>query len=254
MPATKQITLMNLQMLSRGRKYKRTLTMSIAGAYGQPSTIQKFPITFGTMSFFRGLRGIFWRWGLRGGLVGLAWNFAAGWVLAFLLYLLIPALVPTAYLSQASYDGSFGAFMRYLLVGIAALLRPLGPGYVLADKFPLIVGAITGLVGFSVGYGKGHTNYTEKQGASTFRVWTFWLSLAFAIVLLVLDQGGYALGQLLQGAGAYAFPKAILLAGGAIMIGILTFIIAAIVAAVRYWLEKHLRDRYKELLNPPGRA
>jgi hypothetical protein len=59
---------------------------------------------------------------------------------------------------------------------------------------------------------------------------------------------------LLQGAGAYAFPKAILLAGGAIMIGILTFIIAAIVAAVRYWLEKHLRDRYKELLNPPGRA
>jgi uncharacterized membrane protein len=139
-------------------------------------------------------------------------------------------------------------------VGTVALLHPLGGVYSLGEKFPLIVGAITGLVGFGVGYGKGHTNYTEKHSASAFRVWTFWFSLAFAITLLVLDRAGYAIGQMLQRTGVYAFPKATMLAGGAIIIGILTFIIASIVASVRYRLEEHLRDRYKELLNPPGRA
>ncbi len=259
MPATKVITLMNLQMLGRGRKYQRMLTMKVAGAYGQPPPIQKFPITLRTLSFFRGLRGILWRWGLRGGLVGFAWNFATGALLAFLLYLLIPAIVPASYLYQTTSDISFSTFMQNVIAGTVVLLSPLGDLYTLGNKFPLIVGAITGLVGFGVGIGKGHTDYSETHSVAHFRTWTFWLTCAFVVGLLIWDQGGQAISQALQYGSNYSngseyVLRAFLLGGGSIMLGILTFIIACIVTAIRYRVEKYLRKRYKELLNPPGRA
>ena len=221
--------------------------------------MQTFPITLRTLSFFRGLRGILWRWGLRGGLVGFAWNFAAGALLAFLLYLLLPAIVPASYLYSSPYDVSFGTFMQKVIVGTVALLSPLGDLYTLGNKFPLIVGAITGLVGFGVGNGKGHTDFTEKRSTANFRTWTFWLSCAFVIGLLIWDQGGLVIGQAFQYGSNYSYGsgyvlRAFLLGGGSIMLGILTFIIACIVATARYRVEKYLRKRYEELLNPPGRA
>lgn len=259
MPATKTITLMNLPMLGRGRKYQRTLTMSVAGAFGRPPAMQKFPITLRTMSFFRGLRGRLWQWGLRGGLVGFAWNCAAGTLLAFALSLLIPAIVPASYLYQPASDVSFSSFMQNLIAGTFMLLQhPLGDIPTFWNSFPVIVGGITGLVGFGVGNGTGHTDYSEKRGASAFRNWTFWFSVAFTIVLLILDQGGNAIGQAFQYGqsytGSYYILNAFLLGGGSIMIGILTFFIACIVASIRYRVEKHLRKRYAELLKPLGRA
>jgi hypothetical protein len=255
MPATKTIALMNLSTLGRGRKYQRTLAMTVAGTYGRPQAIQKFPITLKTMSFFRGLRGRLWQWGLRGGLVGFAWNFAAGGLLAFLIYLLIPAIVPASYLYQTTYDVVFGTIMQSLIKGTIALLHhPVGNIYTFEITFPLIVGGITGLVGFGVGIGKGHTDYSEKRSASAFRTWTFWLALAFVAILLILNQGGYAVAQAFQYGRSVNILYATFLGGGSVTIGILTFIIACIVASIRYRVEKYLRKRYKDLLNPPGRA
>lgn len=258
MPATKIITLMNLAALGRGGKYQRTLTMSVAGAYGHQPAVQKFPITLKTMSFFRGLRGILWRWGLRGGLVGFAWNFAVGALIAFLLYLLIPALVPASYLYQPAYDVSFGTIMQSMITGSVALLRPFGDLYTLGNMFPLIIGGITGLVGMVVGYGKGHANYSEKQSSSAFRKWAFWLCLALVVALAILDQGGATIAQAFQSGesynGTYYVLTAFMLVGGSLIIGILAFIIACIVVTIRYRVEKYLRDRYQALLKPPGGA
>lgn len=258
MSATKVITLMNLTALGRGRKYQRALAMSVAGAYGQPPTIQKFPITLETMSFFRGLRGILWRWGLRGGLVGFAWNFAVGALLAFLLYLLIPALVPASYLYQPAYDVSFGTIMQSMIAGSVALLHPFGDLYTLGNMFPLIIGGITGLIGSIVGYGKGHSDYSEKQSSSAFHKWAFWLCLVLVAALLILDQGGSAIVQAFQSGGSYNGTYYILSAfvtgGGSLTIGTLAFIITCIVVTIRYRVQKYLRDRYQTLLKPPGRA
>lgn len=259
MPYTGKINLQQLATLSRGHRYQRTLTLLIAGEYGKPPTIQKFPFTFGTMGFFRGLRGRLWLWGLRGGLVGLAWNFAAGVLLAFLISLLLRA-IPASWLNETTYDVSFGTIMQNLIAGTTGLLQqPLGDlPPVWWNSFPLIVGAITGLVGFGIGNFKGHTDYTEERGARSFRIWTFWFAVAFVITLLIVDQGGTAIVQAFQYGqgynGNYAVLSAFWLGGGSIMLGILTFIIGCIVAAARYRVEKYLRERYKELLHPPGRA
>src|SRR5205823_3680300 len=107
-----------------------------------------------------------------------------GALLAYLLYLLTPAIVPTSYIYQTTYEVSFSSFLQNVIVGTVALLRPLNL-YTLGDKFPLIVGSIVGVVGFGVGYGKGHTDYIEELGASTFRKWTFWLSVLFVAGLLI---------------------------------------------------------------------
>jgi len=176
----------------------------------------------------------------------LAWNFAAGALLAFLVYLLIPAIVPVSYLYQTTSDVSFSTFMQNVIAGTVALLSP---------QFPLIVGAITGLVGFGVGIGKGHTDYSEKHSAAHFRKWTFWLTCAFVVGLLIWDHAGLAIGQALQYGSNYPFGSvyvlsAFLLSGGSLMLGILT----CIIATIRYRVEKYLRKRYKELLNPSGRA
>lgn len=260
MPATSTIELKypQQQQLGRGRKYQRALTMEVAGPFGQPPTIQKFPITLGTMGFFRGLRGRLWQWGLRGGLIGMIWNFAAGALLAFLLTVLIQD-IPASWLYASTNDVSFSSIMQNLVAGtIGQLQQPLREIPTFWNSFPVIVGGITGLVGFGVGNFKGHTDYSEKRGASAFRKWAFWLSVAFTIVLLILDQGGYAIGQAFQygqgyKGGSYVL-NAFLLGGGSIIIGILTFIIACVIASIRYRVEKYLRARYKELLNPPGRA
>ncbi|GAC1383145.1 MAG: hypothetical protein NVS4B7_17580 [Ktedonobacteraceae bacterium] len=253
MPATRRIVLEKLPLLNRGSKYQRSLTMRVAGAYGEPQQPQKFPITLETMSFFRGFRGRLWRFGLRGGFVGFAWNFVVGTLLAFLLYLLLRALVPTAY--PAINDLSFNSFMQIALAGVIDLFRPLGSSpYALGIPFPLLVGAIMGVAGFSTGYGKGHANYTEKESASTFRQWTFWLSVIFVLLLLLLNQGGTSLVQALNIPSISNTIDAFYFTGRDIVVGILTFILGCIIATLRYRGEKFLRNHYKDLLNPPGRA
>ncbi|HEU0001105.1 MAG TPA: hypothetical protein VFQ36_09415, partial [Ktedonobacteraceae bacterium] len=255
MPARQEIKLVNLAQLGRGQKYRRTLTMAVAGAYGQPPTPQNFPITLRTQRFYEGLRGILWRWGLRGGFVGLGWNFAAGITLAFLLYLLIPVIIPFSYVAQPVYDVSFGSVMQSMFAGTVALLRPLDNSHILGTMFLLVVGGITGLPGFFVGYGKGHIDQTAKQGSRAFRKGAIWLSLAFFITLLILNQGWNAIVQAIQGGGDYAFVlNAFGLAGGGLIVALLGLIVALIVATIRYHVEEYLRERCEERLNLPGRA
>ncbi len=254
MPAIRTLTLVNLSTLQRGKTYRRTLTMNQAGDPGKPPITQQFPITIKTQNFFAGLRGILWRWGLRGGLVGFGWNFIVGTLLAFLLYLIIPAVVPISYLYNPTYSLSFSSCLQYTLAGAIGLLQ--GPEIAAypAIKFPLIVGAIMGLIGFGVGNGKGHTNYTEKRSAATFRTWGFWFAVAYVVALLVVDQEGISIIQAFQYGSMVNILTAFLNGGGSIVIGLLTIFIAFMVASTRYRAEKYLRKRYKGLLNPPGRA
>jgi hypothetical protein len=256
LPATREIPLLNLPRLSRGRTYRRSLDMFVLGAYRQQPATQKFPITLKTMSFFRGLRGKLWQWGLRGGFVGLAWNFVIGTVLGFICLLLTNALVPASYQYQPLSDVSFGTCLQSVVLGILDLFRPLHEtSYALGNAFPLIVGAMTGLAGFFVGHSKGHSDYSSKKSAAAFRWWLFWLALIFIALLLALNPGGMSISTALSNSAStiptlYAFHYA----GGDIALGIITFILGCIVATIRYRTEQYLRKHYNTLLLPSGRA
>lgn len=253
-PAVRNLTFMNLSRLDRGKKYRRTLTLLQAGEPGQPQIKQQFPITLRTQSFFAGLRGILWRWGLRGGLVGLAWNFSAGALLAFLLYRIIPIVIPDAYLNNLPDTLSFTACLQLMVDGAVTLLRVPAIPHFPQITFPLIVGAITGLAGFGVGYGKGHMDYGEKRGAKTFRALAFWLSVAFVVMLFVVDQTGIPITQALQYPTTGNILDSFYAGGGSILLGLLILFIAFFLAFIRYQVERSIRTRYKKLLNIPGRA
>ena len=253
MPATRQIALVNLPQLRRGRTYRRSLTMSVMGANGKPQQLQKFPITLKTMSFFRGLRGRLWQFGLRGGFVGFIWNFVVGTLLALLLYGLLRAFIPAS--SATIDDLSINSLLYIVLAGVNDLLKPLGSlPDALGLAFPLLVGAIMGVAGFGVGYGKGHANYGEKKGAFAFRWWVFWLSLIFLGLLLLRDQAGILLSDAMNTPSFAHTIDAVYFIGRDSVLGILTFILGCIIAILRSWSEKFLRNRYKNLLNPSGRA
>ncbi|HLZ59156.1 MAG TPA: hypothetical protein VKR06_19605 [Ktedonosporobacter sp.] len=252
-PIQKSLTLMHLEKLNRGQKYQRTLTLALRGEYGAPPRVQDYPITLKTMYFFQGLRGQLWRWGLRGGLPGLFWNFVTGIALAFLAFRVV-VLVPLGHYlfwAPASVGTiSFGDVMNATLAGLAGMIADSGNSSFLA------VGAMLGLVGLCVGSGKGHANYQPGQNAKSFRKGSFWLILLAVIALLTLNHGwetiGYALSSgsrnpdLVQWGLYYGL--------GGLMVGILVFIIACITASIHTRLERFLRRRYRHLLHPEGSA
>src|SRR5207244_7506747 len=124
-----------------------------------------------------------------------------------------------SYVTATASDVSFSTMMQIVIAGTVLLLSPLGDLYTLGNKFPLIVCAITGLVGFGVGIGKGHSDYSEIRSVAHFRTWTFWLTCAFVVGLLIWDQGGQAISQALQYGSNYSngseyVLRAFLLGGG----------------------------------------
>jgi hypothetical protein len=264
MPGNATLVLENLAQLKRGRKYRRKLYMRVRGEKGYVSE-QTFLIDLKTMSFFRGMRGRLWAWGLRGDIPGLLWNAAAGGLLALFLFWMIPALVPQTFFSWPDQVGgqlSLGNVFQAILAGLVNGLHfdALIPGHPLA--FPLVVAAIMGFVGFWVGIGKGHSNYNEQQNARGFRVGAFWLSLCY-ILYLVYPNGGYsAIGAALQNGGNsyygsdyrnYLIVNALQYSISALLIGLLIVLIARILAFVHYRLEIYLCDHYRAMLNPNGR-
>jgi hypothetical protein len=199
-------------------------------------------------------------WGLRGNIPGLLWNFVAGVLLSWLFFILIPRLVPPAYMNWYDQFGgqiSLNMVLQAIVAGLVEVLAftRLIPGYEVA--FPLLAGIILGFVGFWVGIGKGHTDYADRRNAAVFRKAAFWLSIIFAGVLFYRVGGYDAIMAAVKSNGSYytnyQIVTVIQYASGALITGLLIFFIACVLASIHYRLEKYLGTYYQALLNPTGR-
>ena len=259
MPASASIELDHLSQLKRGRRYRRKFYMNVRSEKGQ-SNNQALSVELKTMSFFRGLRGRLWVWGLRGNIPGLLWNAAAGALLAVILLWLIPALIPQTFLGWSDQVGSnlsLGIIVQACLAGLVSMLRfdAIIPGH--AMGFPWVVAALLGFVGFWVGIGKGHSDYQERQNAAGFRKGAFWLALCYVLYLLYPEGGYSAISTAFQYGNSiyrnYLIVNGIQYSISALLLWMLIFLIACLLAFLHYRVEKLLRYQNREMLNPPGR-
>ncbi|HZO71763.1 MAG TPA: hypothetical protein VFB60_06135 [Ktedonobacteraceae bacterium] len=249
LPVSRTLSLVNLPLLDRGKTYRRMLRISTVGEYNKAPAVQTFPITLKTMSFWQGLRGILWAWGLRGGIPALLWNAIAGTALSFLVFHLVQMLFSRSLSShlQSGSPLSFSTLLDTSLVGMVQTLAALGNMAIWS------VALIGGVVGFCVGIGKGHMNYPQGKNAQRFRTGTFWLVLLAVVVLLSNDQGWTVLGEAFQFGGRF-IPAAFYIVLGNILVGTLAFLIFCLLAFFHSLLEKFLRRRYEKLLHPVGRG
>jgi hypothetical protein len=245
--AKEQIYLQNLFSLRRGHTYRRRLLLATRQEFGQLPQSQEFDIALKAMSFYQGLRGKLWAFGLRGGFVGLFWHFVGAALLALLPFLLVQKLMPQEFLYLLSTDITVNTVLQRVGGGVLFAMQ------FLQYKFILITAGIVGFVGFWTGISRGHEDYTTKRGAHTLRLGGFWLALIFAIILPFWDQGSSLLTQSYYYNKNIQILNIIYFVGASIVIWLLIFLITLILAAIRAKLEQALRAHYAFLLNPPGR-
>lgn len=245
MPARQHINMVNLERLDRGKTYRQILRLTEWREGGQAPIIREYPLTISTMTYFQGFRGKLWLWGLRGDFPGFAWNFAAGSILAAFTILLMSVFALPFYPSwqdQLQHGFmNFGTALATCIIGTADLLRQLHLYYV------LIIGLLTGGIGAYTGFGKGHTNYTEKQSARIFRRVARSMLLPLFIGLLIWEQNH--LPATISNSTASFFW----LAGGSLLASLFTLLIAHTITLLRIRVERYLRLRYTDLLHPPGK-
>jgi hypothetical protein len=246
--ATARIHLQNLAYLKRGKKYQRTLTMDTLGEQGEIASSRTFPIRIRTMSFFRGLRGRLWQWGLRGDFPGLFWNGIVAAIISFILLNILPGFVPTTWEPDFILSGQqIGLFLQTSVLMGKALLISLYYTFVLANII------VIGIAGFMVGINKGHADYDARTGARHFRTWTTWLSLLLIVGLSFWTTDAYLIDYLFKQNNPASNTEAILVIVSYILIWLLLFFIAQITAIIRIYLEKFLRSHFARLLDLPGR-
>jgi hypothetical protein len=249
---TRAIELTNLSHLSRGQLYQRQFHLAMLGPYGTQPQPRQCTITLQTMSFFQGFRGILWLWGLRGGLPALVLNAIAGLVLAFLPFGLFSILLNNPGLFHAHSDLSVGTVLQTLLLGGTQYLMTF-----LDTRLLLGIGILTGIVGYFVGYGKGHTDYTEDNGVSGFRRGGFWLALLAAIALIIWDQGYTVVNEAFMQNPAYygsdSMYVALMFVGASLVLWVVIWIVTWSVASIRRRLERYARQSYRQLLQPAER-
>jgi hypothetical protein len=224
----KALFLQNLADLEYGETYTYTLRMSILREYQQPPVMRDFPITIHTMLFRDGFRRQLWKWGLRGHLPGLGWNFLMGAALA-LLVLLLADRIPYSISNQSNQFQLFLFEVKETLVAYLSI------------KFVLMSAAITGFIGLCVGGGKGHANYSAASNANDFRRWGFWCAFIPFGILLYLERSYLDRGTL-----------PLLSIGIDLTIGIIVYFIIIILSFVRSLIEQSLRKQNIELLKPQG--
>ncbi|HKV57690.1 MAG TPA: hypothetical protein VJO32_05390 [Ktedonobacteraceae bacterium] len=264
MPGTVRLDIHSLPQLRRGRTYRRKFYVRSLRENRQVKE-QVFPIELKMMSFFRGMRGRLWAWGLRGDIPGLLWNAVAGGILALLVFWLIPALVPQSvfnWVSQLANGLSLGTVLQAILAGLVNVLHfdAFIPGHHVA--FPLVVAAMLGFVGFWTGIGKGYDDYKERKNAAGFRKGAGWLAVLFTLYLLFPDGGYRAIGAAFQYGGSsyygsdyknYLILSAIQYCVSALLAWLLIFLLACLLAFIHYRLERYVRNQNRALLDPPGR-
>ena len=198
------------------------------------------------MSFFQGLRGKLWQWGLRGGLPGLFWNGCAATLISFILLTIVPLLIPASWETNVQPSGNLTVplIIQDALLGVKWLLAFLHTNFVLMNT------VIIGIAGFVAGLDKGHVDYNARMGARQFRKWTNWLSLIAVVVLSIWTRDIIYIGQWIGRGNATGWLAVI----PYILMWLLLFIIAQIIIIIRKRLEKYLRARFDGLLKVPGRG
>lgn len=243
MPAQKIVRFSNIATLKPGKLYSQLIRMTVKGDFRVAPVVHEYPITLPIMTTMQGFRGELWRKGLRGGLPGLAWNFAAGAFLASCALLLVPLLLAPTYANWQEllrFPFTFGTVFAVSASGSVDLL------YTLNFLFIVAIASITGVTGLLAGNGKGHTNYTAKNSLKTFSRTALWSAITGFFILLAWFHSSSTVSI---SSPIYALWHS----GGSLFIGLLIFILVFLVAMIRSQLEKSLRIRHTDLLNPPGK-
>lgn len=266
MPSKGNTIQTNMHLLKRGQTYRRKVLVSMCGERGQTSTTE-YPVTVRTLSYYQGLRGKLWLWGLRGWIPGFGWSFAPGALLTVILTAIISGIiariVPQAYfnLSGLPIDQlSFGMVLQAAAAGLVNVLHfsDFLPGHELA--FPLVAGTLLGLAGGIAGCGKGHADFTGGRHAKAFLKWVAGFSAILLLMLLWRDGGFSAISAANSNSGYYGSGPnnylaliALQAVLGTLLAALFFFLSGCVLALIQYHLEKYLRRRYASLTDLPGR-
>jgi hypothetical protein len=241
-PARQSIKLVDLGELERGKTYRQVLRIVEWREAGRPPILHEYSLTITTMTYFQGLRGKLWLWGLRGDFPGFAWNFAAGAVLAGFVIGLVSALAAPFYVpwqDQVQHGAmNIGIALMSCMIGAAEMVRQLNL------SFLLLVGLITGGVGAYTGFRRGHTSYTEQQSAGIFKKIGRKLVPLLCVFMLFW-------GIIHPPAASSASPLWII--GGSLLVSLCMLLLIHVMALIRVYAERYIRRRYAHLVNPPGK-
>jgi hypothetical protein len=243
-PAYHSIKLIDLEALDRGKTYRQVLRIVEWREVGQPPILHEYPLTITTMTYFQGLRGKLWLWGLRGDFPGFVWNFAtgavlAGFVIGFTSVLAAPFYAP--WQNQVQHGAmNAGTALMSCVIGAAEI------GHQLNLFFLLLVGLITGGIGAYTGFRRGHTSYTEQQSAGIFK--KLGNKLVPLLCVFILFWG---VVHPPMAAESNASPYWII--GGSLLISLCMVLLIHVMTLIRTYAERYIRRRYTNLVNPPGK-
>ncbi|WP_149400729.1 hypothetical protein [Dictyobacter arantiisoli] len=246
-PVQSLLSFWQLSRLARGKSYQRKLVLQTLAAKNELVIVQEFPVTIRTQSYYQGLRGKLWLWGLRGNLPGLFWNALIALLLSFTVFKILPLLVPAPWYSTWTTPSDF--IFPLLQMSVVEAVAPLQSLDLLAV---LIFSAVIAFAGLRCGYAKGHRDESPRSNARSYRRWTGWLffflivgviwRLQYPILSIYLQDNN---NQTLLNCAPYLIGDGIL--------WLLCFVIMQVIVLIRSQLEKYLRTRYAMLLDLPGR-
>jgi hypothetical protein len=244
MPARQAIQLVNLEGLERGKTYRQVLRIAEWREAGQPPVLHEYPLTITTMTYFQGLRGKLWLWGLRGDFPGFVWNFATGAVLAGVVIACMSILAAPLYglwQDQMQHGAmNVGTALMSCLIGAAEMLRQLNLAFL------LLIGLITGGIGAYTGFRRGHTSYTEQQSAGIFKkIGRKLVPLVFVFMLF------WGIIHPPVAADSSASPYWIV--GGSLLVALCVLLLIHAMTHIRARAERFVRRWYADLVNPPGK-
>jgi hypothetical protein len=231
--ATINLLLQNLPRTGYGKTYQAVLRLMVLTVDQGWSPAYEGRVVISTMEYRQGFRWHLWRWGLRGGLPGLIGNAVAGLALSLIIFLLIlhvQYINPSYFVNKvllASIDGMGDTFTPF-------------PG----DKFILITGAVTGILGSVIGWKKGHTHYHETKNAKNYTDAGRTCSLFFILLYWILQYNPF-------NGLSWGWPLFIQVMES-LLTGLLFLLVIYLLFFMRFLIERLLRQRYSELLKPQG--
>jgi hypothetical protein len=172
------------------------------------------------------------------------WNFATGAVLAgFVIGCMSVLAAPLYALWQNQVQHgvmNVGTALMSCVIGAAEM------GHQLNLFFLLLVGLITGGIGAYTGFRRGHTSYTEKQSARIFKKIGNKLVPLLCVFILFW-------GIIHPSAAAESRAAPFWILGGSLLISLCMLLLIHVMTLIRTYVERYIRKRYANLVNPPGK-